>query len=228
MPTAIRPAACSVATEGPGPGGTAPAPRERITGLVLAGGRGLRMGGVDKGLQPWAGGTLAANALARLAPQVGPLAVSANRHADAYAALGVPVWADPLEGFPGPLGGFLAGLRRAGTPWLATVPCDTPHFPPDLVARLAAAAALAGAPIAMPSTLHDGRWMRQPVFCLLHTRLAASLDAFLAAGGRKIGVWADEHGAVTVPFADAPAFANANTPDDLDRLARGEPLPHDD
>jgi molybdopterin-guanine dinucleotide biosynthesis protein A len=192
---------------------------QHITGLVLAGGRGSRMGGVDKGLQRVHGRPLAQWALERLRPQVGPLAINANRHAEDYAALGVPVWPDASPEYPGPLAGMLAGLARCQTEWLATVPCDTPLFPPDLVARLAAAAAQAQVPVAMPVTEEEaGRPLRQPVFCLLHRSLRAPLEAALAAGQRKIDAFTQAQCQVLVPFADAQAFFNVNTPAELEQL----------
>ena len=113
--------------------------REQITGLVLAGGRGSRMGGVDKGLQSYHGVPLALHALLRLAPQVGSAMINANRNLAAYESFGVPVWPDALPDFAGPLAGFLAGLEHCETPYLVTLPCDSPLFPEDLVARLAQA-----------------------------------------------------------------------------------------
>lgn len=198
------------------------------TGLVLAGGRGTRMGGVDKGLQDFHGQPLALHALRRLQPQVDMCMVNANRHLDSYAAFGVPVWPDADAAFAGPLAGMLAGLRHCSTPYLATVPCDAPHFPPDLVAQLHAALAARQADIAMatsPDTSPDtsstpGSYRPQPVFCLLHTRLQHSLAAFLAAGGRKVGQWAAQHRCVQVPFADAAAFTNVNTQEALAAVAR--------
>ena len=110
--------------------------REDITGIVLAGGRGSRMGGVDKGLQNHKGVPLALHALLRLQPQVGESMVNANRNLAAYESFGVPVWPDAQTDYAGPLSGFLAGLEQCGTRWLATVPCDSPLFPTDLVQRL--------------------------------------------------------------------------------------------
>jgi molybdopterin-guanine dinucleotide biosynthesis protein A len=191
-----------------------PAPgADAITGLVLAGGRGMRMGGIDKGLQSWHGRPLAAHAVARLAPQVAAVMISANRHAPAYAALAARVLADAQPGFPGPLAGILAGLRAASTPWLAVVPCDAPWLPGDLVARLATGVA-GGAPGAVARRVHaDGRQRLEPVCCLLSTALADDLAATLAAGERKAGAWIARH-AAPVDFdrpGDADAFANFNT-----------------
>jgi len=186
-----------------------------ITGLVLAGGRGSRMGGVDKGLQRYQGQTLVQHALQRLRPQVGALMINANRNVDVYESLGVPVWPDALADFPGPLAGFLAGLDHGATPWLQTVPCDSPCFPADLVARLAAACDATGARVAMAATHEDGQLQLQPVFCLLHSSLRDSLAAFLQSGQRKIDRWTAAQGCAVVTFDDAAAFFNANTLQDL-------------
>lgn len=194
--------------------------REDITGLVLAGGRGSRMGGVDKGLQDHRGVPLALHALRRLQPQVGTAMLSANRNLPDYEAMGVPVWSDSIEGYAGPLAGLLTGLEHARTDWLVTVPCDTPDFPPDLVDRLAEAAAAQGAEIAMAATHEDGELRAQPVFCLLRASLAPSLLAFLQAGERKFGKWTAQHRMVQVAFDDAAAFFNANTSDELRQLQR--------
>jgi molybdopterin-guanine dinucleotide biosynthesis protein A len=175
------------------------------------------MGGVDKGLQVLHGTPLVRHALDRLAPQVGPLMISANRHLDTYAGFGAPVWPDEPPDFAGPLAGFLAGLSHCTTPWLATVPVDTPRFPTDLVARLAAAAA----DIAVPVTT-NGRPRRQPAFCLVRASLRDDLDHFLRGGGRKIDDWLNRHVTVDVPFDDAAAFFNANTLDELGQLERDE------
>ncbi len=193
-------------------------PIDDITGLILAGGRGSRMGGVDKGLQNHLGVPLALHALLRLQPQVGDVMINANRNLSAYESMGVPVWPDALPDYPGPLAGMLAGLEQCSTPWLVTVPCDSPNFPLDLVARLAAAAAEAQAEIAMVATVEDGRLQRQPVFCLLQSGLMESLVAFLHGGERKIDRWTGQHRCVEVPFDDAQAFANANTLEELHRL----------
>lgn len=193
----------------------------QITGLVLAGGRGSRMGGVDKGLQNHHGVPLALHALLRLQPQVGELMINANRNLGAYEAMGAPVWPDALPDYPGPLAGLLAGLERCETPYLVSVPCDTPDFPTDLVARLAAALAEADAEIAMAATREHGGLRTQPVFCLLRSELMESLVAFLHAGERKIDRWTARHRCVTVEFDDSAAFFNANTLAELQQLQHG-------
>ena len=201
-----------------------------ITGLVLAGGQGSRMGGVDKGLQPFRGQPLALHALQRLAPQVGALLLSANRSRDAYEALAAPfhapVLADGLVGYAGPLAGFLAGLAHCATPWLLTVPCDSPRLPTDLARRLADAAVREGADIAIacaPDSATPGAPLRaQPVFCLLRASLRPSLEHYTHEGGRKIGAWTAQHRCARVPFDrpgdDPHAFGNANTPAELQAL----------
>ena len=202
------------------------APAE-ITGLVLAGGRGSRMGGVDKGLQNFNGEPLALHAVRRLGAQVGQAIINANRNLAAYEAFGIPVRADSLADYPGPLAGFLTGLAHCTTPFLLTVPCDTPLFPLDLAARLSEALAAADAEIAMvsaPDSEGDGgpALRPQPVFCLLRTSLRDSLQRFTDAGHRKVQAWTAQHRTVLVPFdrpGDSPdAFFNANTLAELQAL----------
>jgi molybdopterin-guanine dinucleotide biosynthesis protein A len=194
--------------------------REDITGLVLAGGRGSRMGGVDKGLQNHHGVPLALHALLRLQPQVGEAMINANRNLSAYESMGVPVWPDAQSDFPGPLAGMLVGLERCETPYLVTVPCDTPNFPLDLVERLAAGLVAEGADLAMAATHERDELVRQPVFCLLKAELLESLVRYLQSGERKIDRWTAQHRMATVVFDDAAAFDNANTVEELRRLQR--------
>ena len=197
-------------------------PPSDITGLVLAGGRASRMGGVDKGLQNHLGLPLAMHALLRLSPQVGHMMINANRNLGAYDSMGVPVWPDAIsagsESYPGPLAGFLAGLAHCETPYLVTVPCDTPNFPVDLVARLAAALVDQDAELAMAATQQDGQQQVQPVFCLMAASLLESLVRYSQSGQRKIDRWTGQHRCATVLFDDADAFFNANTLADLQRL----------
>ena len=200
---------------------------EAVTGLILAGGRGTRMGGTDKGLQNFRGLPLALHTLMRLQMQQGqPLAevmINANRNLSAYEAFGAPVWPDTLDGFAGPLAGFMTGLERCETPLLLTVPCDTPLFPLDLLQRLHQALQREQADLAMAAALEeDGQVRAQPVFCLMRVKLLESLVAFTQQGGRKIDAWTAQHRSVLVPFneaADDPhAFFNANTAAQLQSL----------
>ena len=189
-----------------------------ITGLILAGGRGSRMGGVDKGLQNHHGVPLAMHALMRLSPQVGELMINANRNLGAYESMGAPVWPDTLSDYAGPLAGFLTGLERCETPYLVTVPCDSPLFPGDLVARLATALEAADAEIAMAATLEDGVLRVQPVFCLMRSDVLDSLVRFTQGGQRKIDKWTATLRCIEVPFDEPQAFTNANTPEELKAL----------
>lgn len=198
---------------------------EAITGLILAGGRGSRMGGVDKGLQNHQGMSLAMHALLRLGGQVGSLMINANRNLGAYESMGVPVWPDTLADYAGPLAGFLTGLEHCETPYLVTVPCDSPNFPNDLVQRLAQALSAEDAEIAMAASYEmegDGsRLQVQPVFCLMKSELIESLVRFTQSGQRKIDKWTALHRCVLVPFDDGQAFANANTLEELQQLQSG-------
>ncbi|MEO7886598.1 MAG: molybdenum cofactor guanylyltransferase MobA [Polaromonas sp.] len=198
---------------------------EAITGVILAGGRGSRMGGVDKGLQNFNGIPLALHTLMRLSPQVGEVMINANRNLAAYESFGVPVWPDStgLGEFAGPLAGFLTGLERCETPYLLTVPCDTPLFPQDLVARLAEALARGDVDFAVAAAPEeDGQLRPQPVFCLMGTHMLESLVQFTHGGGRKIDAWTAQHRTVTVPFDkpddDGRSFFNANTLAELHQL----------
>jgi molybdopterin-guanine dinucleotide biosynthesis protein A len=203
-----------------------------ITGIILAGGRGSRMGGVDKGLQNFNGIPLALHTLMRLGPQVESVMVNANRNLSAYESFGAAVWPDASADFAGPLSGFLVGLERAETPYVLTVPCDTPRLPLDLAQRLADALVREDAEIAMaaaPETQTDGTTAvrTQPVFCLIKLELSESLVAFTHAGGRKIDAWTAQHRTVVVPFdgpSDDPlAFANVNTLTELQALENAAP-----
>ena len=190
-----------------------------ITGLILAGGRGSRMGGIDKGLQTHAGIPLAMHALLRLSPQVGAVLINANRNLGAYESMGVPVWPDTLPDYAGPLAGFLTGLEHCETPYMVTVPCDSPLFPADLVARLAQALVAEEAEIAMAATIEpDGSRQVHPVFCLMQTGAIESLLRFTQSGQRKIDKWTALHRCAEVMFDDAAAFTNANTPGELQQL----------
>ena len=183
-----------------------------VTGVVLAGGMGRRMGGVDKGLVALAGRPLVAHVLERLAPQVGAVVVNANQNRDRYAAFGHPVVADEVGGFAGPLAGLHAGMTAATTPYVITVPCDSPFLPDDLVARLAAGLERERAQLAVAQTFAQPH----PVFALVDRRVLPHLTAFLEGGGRKIDAWYASLPVATVAFDDvADAFRNINTIDEL-------------
>ncbi len=194
-----------------------------ISGLLLAGGRGTRMGRADKGLQAFGATTMAAQVLARLAPQVATVAISANRNLDAYAAYGVPVWPDDTPGFAGPLAGLQAGLRRCATPYLLAAPCDSPFLPADLAARLLAGLEAEDADLAVAVTVEDGQRRMHPVFCLLKAGLEPALAAYLEGGGRRMEEWFRRHRLAEVVFDDAHAFCNINTEDELRRLDPARP-----
>jgi len=188
-------------------------PREAITGAVLAGGRGQRMDGADKGLLPLGDAPLVAHVLGRLVPQVGTVVISANRNRERYAAFGYPVAVDAVGDFAGPLAGIHAALRCATTRYVVTVPCDAPYLPADLVAHLASAlCAVDDARAAVARTAAR----TQPVFALYdRPAVIANLDACLRSGGRKVDAWQATLARVLVDFADATAFRNLNTPEEL-------------
>lgn len=185
---------------------------EHITGVVLAGGQGRRMGNVDKGFVDLEGRPLVAHVIERLAPQVATLVINANRNADRYAAFGYPVVGDAIGGFAGPLAGLHAGLAATRTPLVATSPCDSPFLPGDLVARLAAAFDGDTIDIAVARTFDQPH----PVFALVRRSLLPHLARFLAGGGRKIDAWYASLPMAEVAFDDeADAFRNINTPAEL-------------
>ena len=204
-----------------GPARAAPT-RESITGVVLAGGLGRRMGadgaGDDKGLRPFRGRPMAAHVIERLAPQVGTLAINANRNVDAWRAFGRPVFGDRIAGFAGPLAGLHAAMWHATTPWLVTVPCDSPFLPPDLVERLARALVEADAQVAVARTGAQPH----PVFALVDRALRDHLEAFLSTGRRRIDAWYAPLRVAEATFEDEAAFRNINTADELARWARDD------
>lgn len=186
----------------------------KITGLILSGGLARRMGGDDKGLRQFRGKPLIAHVIERLAPQVDALIINANQNREVYAAFGYPVVADAVTGFAGPLAGLHAGLCACTTPLLASAPCDSPFLPADLVARLYAGLIAADAQMAVAKS---GDWT-QPVFTLCRRELLDRLTDFLDDGGRKAYLWYAALKVIEVPFPDQAAFANINTPEELERL----------
>ena len=189
---------------------------KNITGIVLAGGQARRMGGGDKGLVPLNGTPLVSHAIRRLAPQVAQVVISANRHHDRYAAFAGCVVADIIGGYAGPLAGIHAGMRAATSEWVVAVPCDSPFFPETLTAALLQAAGEQAAEVAVAAAA--GR--AQPVFMLAKRRLAGDIAATLAAIDGKIDRWYARLPHVIVPFDDAAAFDNINTPAQLKQALR--------
>lgn len=183
-----------------------------VSGIVLAGGLGRRMGGVDKGLQPLRGKPMVQWVVERFAPQVAEIIVNANQNPDAYRKLGHRVVADDIRGFAGPLAGLHAGMKAAAHPLVATVPCDSPFLPADLVFRLKEN--LGDHDLSVAKTGEQAH----PVFALVKRHCLESLEAFLAQGGRKIDAWYAALKVVEVPFDDeADAFRNINTREELER-----------
>ncbi|WP_447555144.1 molybdenum cofactor guanylyltransferase MobA [Vreelandella sp. EE22] len=190
--------------------------QHELTGIILAGGEGRRMGGRDKGLEPFEGLPLFTHALKRLEGHVAKLLISANRNADAYSLFGHRVIPDVEPGFHGPLMGIYSGLKAAGTPWLMVVPCDTPLLPDNLVERMVAAIG-----DRLIAVAFDGE-RRHPTVALMATSLAEDLGAFLARGERKLGHWYERHDARTVDMSDVKeAFINLNSEEEKQRLELG-------
>ena len=181
-----------------------------VTGIVLAGGQGRRMGGVDKGLQLLHGKPMVAAVIARLAPQVSEILINANQNREAYERFGYPVVADAIGGFAGPLAGLHAGLGAARHPLALTTPCDSPFLPLDLFSRLAKQ--IGDKDLAVAKTGDQPH----PVFALVRKSVLQNLEAFLASGGRKIDAWYASLKVVEVGFDDqADAFRNINTVEEL-------------
>lgn len=193
-----------------------------VTGLILAGGRGTRMGGVDKGLALLDGQAMVAHVIARLAPQVGSLIINANRSQERYAAFGYPVWPDEQADFAGPLAGLQAGLRHCITPYLLTAPCDSPYLPPDLLLNLSQALQDGAADLAVAVTVDPETQARQPqpVFMLLKSSLLTDLNDYLQGGGRKIETWYRRLNYSEALFSDNDAFRNINTEEQLQQPTR--------
>ena len=192
-----------------------------ISGVILAGGQGRRMGGVDKGLRELRGKPMVAWVLERFAPQVDEVLINANQNTDVYARLGHRVIADEIGGFAGPLAGLQRGLTEARCALIATAPCDTPFLPLDLVTRLHAALDAQHADLAVARTGDQPH----PVFCVCRREVLPHLTQFLAAGGRKIDAWYSTLRITEVAFDDEPgAFSNINTEAELKAL-ESTPLP---
>ncbi len=181
-----------------------------VTGVILAGGRGSRMGGEDKGLVIYHGKPLYQHVLARLQPQVAQVCISANRNLSVYQQSGLQVITDTMPDFPGPLAGMLATLHAINSDWAAFIPCDTPEIPADIICRLWQQKG--NASVVWARTAERDH----PAIALIHTQVATSLAAFLARGERKVMLFLRQTGGHSVLFEDeSSAFANINHPDDL-------------
>jgi molybdopterin-guanine dinucleotide biosynthesis protein A len=189
--------------------------RDNITGLILAGGRGMRMGQVNKGLQELQGKTMVDHVITRLKPQVGHLIINANQDLDRYRQFALAVFSDRIADYAGPLAGLECGLQHCQTKYLLSAPCDSPFLPIDLADRLATAMSEEGTQIAIPYTeeLEQGQLVKQlqPVFCLVERDLHQHLRTFLEQGGRKISDWLDQLRVSEVLFEDHQEFRNINT-----------------
>lgn len=182
-----------------------------VTGVILAGGLGRRMGGVDKGLKVLLGKPMVQWALERFSPQVDEVLINANQNIEAYSTYGYRVIPDAITGFAGPLAGLHRGLTEAQHPLVVTVPCDSPFLPLDLVSRLRGALYEKNAALAVARTSEQAH----PVFCLCRKEVLGSLQSFLQGGGRKIDAWYSALNVVEVPFGDERAFSNINTEAEL-------------
>ncbi len=183
-----------------------------VTGVVLAGGQGRRMGSVDKGLVVLDGKPMVRHVLERFAPQVDEVLINANQHRDTYEAFGHRVIADAIGGFAGPLAGLHVALGHAAHALIATVPCDSPFLPADLVSRLRTALERDNAQLAVARTFEQPH----PVFALVRKDVLPHLSSFLEAGGRKIDAWYATLATTEVAFDDeADAFRNINTAEEL-------------
>ena len=192
--------------------------QQEITGLILAGGRGMRMGGVDKGLQTLQGKPMILHVIQRLQPQVDRIMINANQNLDRYREFNFPVCADEKNDYAGPLAGMQAGLIHCDTAYMLTAPCDTPMLPTDLVTQLATALEKSTADIAVANTKQHDRIQRQPVFCLMKKTVLTDLTAALERGVRKVDLWLAEKNVVDVVFDDETAFANINTLEELNHI----------
>ena len=189
--------------------------KDQITGLILAGGKARRMGGIDKGLIAFKGQSMVMHVIKRLSTQVGAILINANREIERYQSLGFNVVTDEINDFAGPLAGLHSGMKVAKTEFILSVPCDSPLLPNDLSHRLMTALESQNADIAVAKTVEQ----HHPVFCLCRTSLAQDLETYLNAGGRKVDEWQKKHAYVEVRFDDNPsAFSNVNTPEELGKL----------
>ena len=190
-----------------------------ITAVILAGGKGRRLEGQDKGLVPYKGKTLIKHVIERIQPQVSTIVINANRNQEIYTAYGYPVISDDMSNFQGPLAGFATAMKRVKTDYIITLPCDGPSLPLDLVSRMLIKLNAFSDISNCIAVAHDGEWL-QPVYAFIPVALIDSLEEFLAKGGRKIDLWYAKHDLVLVDFSDqADAFFNINKKEQLDNAS---------
>ena len=190
---------------------TTETPVHDITAVILAGGKARRMDGVDKGLITLNDRVLIDYIITALRPQAGKLIINANRNQTQYGIYGLPVIADMLGGYLGPLAGMATGMHSTDKPYIVTVPCDSPFIPDTLVETLYHSLHMSDADI---SVAHDGERM-QPVFALIKRELIPSLLTFLDGGDRKVDTWYSQHRLAIADFSRSPdTFLNLNSPED--------------
>lgn len=196
--------------------------KAQVTAVVLAGGLGRRMSadgqGINKAMVPVSGKPMIAHVIERIRTQVNSILINGDPHQPDWKVFGLPVIADQIADRPGPLAGIHAALTCIDTPWLLSVPCDTPRLPHDLVIRLVNAQTQSGADRV---SVRCGA-QRHPVIALIHRSLALELESFVRTGGRRIESWLAQGRWVEAEFEDESAFVNVNTADELQHLERSQ------
>jgi len=190
--------------------------KKNITAVILAGGKGQRLEGQDKGLVPYKGKTLIKHVIERLQPQVGNMVINANRNQEIYVDYGYPIISDEMSDFQGPLAGFATAMKMVKTDYIVTLPCDGPSLPLDLIQRMLTTLNTFNDASNCVAVAHDGERL-QPVHALIPVTLIDSLEKFLANGDRKVDLWYAQHELVLVDFSDQPdAFFNINKKEQLE------------
>jgi len=183
---------------------------QNITAVILAGGQGTRLSGLDKGLVKLNNKPLVQHLIERIQPQVSRIMISANRNTESYKKFGLPVFKDSVNDFAGPLAGILKALQESQTEWILSVPADSPFIPTNIVSRLSEN--IKDNKVVIPD---DGKYLH-PTFALIHKSLTSSLEGFLQQGERKARVWMQQQKHTIVDFSDqAEAFMNINTQEEL-------------
>jgi molybdenum cofactor guanylyltransferase len=192
--------------------------KKNITAVILAGGKGRRLEGQDKGLVIYKGKALIQHVIERIQSQVGDIVINANRNQETYASYGYPMISDEMGDFQGPLAGFATAMKMVQTDYIVTLPCDGPSLPLDLVSRMLSKLNTLDDVSDAIAVAHDGEWL-QPVHALIPIALIDSLEAFLANGDRKIDLWYAKHNLILVDFSNQPnAFFNINKKEQLGEI----------